>query len=74
MKVRKQFKAALALHGLKIREICEQLGTTPGYLYKIIDYMENEPDRIPQSELGAAIVGKVNDVVNSLPSKVKEVA
>lgn len=74
MKIRKQFKAALALKGLLIREICEELGTTPGYLYKIIDYMENDPERIPKSDLGASIVQKIIDVVNSLPSKVKEVA
>lgn len=74
MKIRNQFKAGLYLQGRTLKDIAEEIGTSVVYIKRIIDFMENDPSRIPDSELGAAIVGKVNDVVNALQSEIKEVA
>lgn len=70
MKIRKQFKAGLYLQGRTLKDIADEIGTSVVYLKKIIHYMENDPDSIPDTDLGAAIVGKVNDVVNSLSMEI----
>jgi|GEM_PF-4753696 len=74
MSIKNEFRAGLFLSGLTKKQVCEELGTSATYLNRIIDFMDNNPDQVPSTDLASKVVGKVIKVVNSVSEKVKEVA
>lgn len=74
MNIKNEFRAGLYLNGLTKKQVCEELGTSPTYLNRIIGFMDNEPSKIPSTELASNVVGRVMKVARSVKRKAKEVA
>lgn len=63
MKVKQPFKAALALKGWTLLDFCSNVNASHTSVYRILNAMENDPEKIPNTQEADAIVGKINDII-----------
>lgn len=65
MKVKRNFKAALAVTGKPLHVFCGEINASHTQVYRILNAMESDPNKIPNTVEASRIVGEINKMITT---------